>query len=111
VSNLRGAEQGIPRFGSDLPVAHLKHILAFDDVPKLILIVMEVEWYAYSAGGIVMVASQDAECAIRIFRRELATRQHRLVMKPIFTARDDDRFFGIHIHVFLLANCVVGVVF
>ena len=89
----------------------MKHILALDDVPKLILIVMEVEWYACAAGGIVMVASQDLESAIRIFRREFATRQHRLIVKPIFSASDEDRFFQMRIHISLLANCVVGVVF
>jgi len=60
---------------------------------------MEVEWYACAAGGIVMVASQDLESAIRIFRREFATRQHRLIVKPIFSTSDEDRFFQMRIHV------------
>ena len=44
--NAAGSEHGIAGFSANLPVTDLKNVLALDDVPPLVLIVMNMEGHA-----------------------------------------------------------------
>jgi hypothetical protein len=68
VRNAARSEYGIARLGSDLAATDLKQNLTFGNIPKLILPVMDVEWYRRAANWKIAGGSEHGHCAVCILR-------------------------------------------